>query len=382
MSNQGEYVDLIPFNRPAVGTSAAEYVRLVLEGGHHSGDGPFTLRASAMLREIHNSPSVLLTTSCTHALEMAAMLLDIEPGDEVIIPSFTFVSTANAFALRGATIVWADIDAATLSLDVEVVASLINSRTRAVIVVHYAGLAPDMDRLAEVCRERNVSLIEDNAHGLFGSYNDRALGTFGDLSTLSFHETKNISAGEGGALVINNVELLERAEILREKGTNRSQFFRGAVDKYTWVDIGSSYLPAEVIAAILSAALEDSDRTQFRRLRVCDLYRNQLSGWASASNTRLPVQLPGRVTPGHMFYLVFDDSRHQLSFISHMRKQGIMCVFHYVPLHSSPIGLRHPLRASCRNTEAVSTNLVRLPLFAGISDEQVERVVEAAISYE
>lgn len=373
---------VIPFNRPAVGPRATSYASEVLTGGHHSGDGPFTRRATAELTDLFPGAEVLLTTSCTHALEMAAILLDIVPGDEIIMPSFTFVSTANAFALRGAHIVWCDIDEQTLSLDVDIVESLITPRTRAVVVVHYAGAAPDMNRLTALCSRTGVALVEDNAHGLFGTFQERPLGSFGDLSTLSFHETKNISCGEGGALVINNQRFAERAEIIREKGTNRSQFFRGAVDKYTWQDIGSSYLPADLSAAVLLAALEDRVRTQQRRRYIVERYNAELAEWSHRASARPSASLADRTLPDHLFRFIFDDPEDQLSFIAHMRRADVLCVFHYVPLHTSPFGSRFPLRRPCPITEWVAPRLVRLPLFADLSDTDIDRVVSAATNYQ
>jgi dTDP-4-amino-4,6-dideoxygalactose transaminase len=373
---------VIPFNRPAIGPRAVEYVNDVLQNGHHSGDGIYTKRATEALSSLHNSARVLLTTSCTHALEMAALLINLEPGDEVIMPSFTFVSTANAFVLRGAHIVWGDIDRRTLSLDVDVVEALITPRTRAVVVVHYAGVSPDMERLVAVCRSAGVTLIEDNAHGLFGAFRNRPLGTFGDLSTLSFHETKNVSCGEGGALAINNDMYSHRAEILREKGTNRSQFFRGAVDKYTWMDVGSSYLPADMNAAVLLAAIEDRERTQQRRHSICEQYRSELADWSHSVAGQLSAPIEDRSLPDHLFRVIFDDPANQHLFIDHMRRRDITSVFHYVPLHSSPFGSRFELRLPCTNTDWVASRLVRLPLFADLSDRDLERVVDVARSFD
>src|SRR5262245_36828368 len=294
----------IPFNRPSLVGKEMEYVAQSVANGHISGDGIFTRRCHALLEETLSVRKALLTTSCTHALEMAAILLDIRPGDEVIAPSFTFVSSVNAFVLRGARPVFADIRPDTLNIDETKLESLITPKTRAIIVVHYAGVACEMDTIMEIANRHQLAVIADNAHGLFGKYKGRYLGTFGAFSTLSFHETKNFSCGEGGALLINAPDYIERAEIIREKGTDRSKFFRGQVDKYTWVDIGSSFLPSDALAAFLLAQLEEREKIQSRRRMIWQTYFDQLSAWASEHCVRLPIIPDSCQQSYHMFYLL------------------------------------------------------------------------------
>jgi dTDP-4-amino-4,6-dideoxygalactose transaminase len=372
----------VPFNRPASATRSLEYISAVLASGRESGDGPFTKKASSALSACLGGAPVLLTTSCTHALEMAALLASVQPGDEVILPSFTFVSTANAFVLRGAVPRFADIDSRTLNIDPVSISRLCSDRTKAICVVHYAGIGCDMERIVPLAARAGAMLIEDNAHGLFGSYGGQPLGTFGALATQSFHETKNISSGEGGALVINDPELYERAEIIREKGTNRSRFFRGQIDKYSWVDVGSSYLPAEVIAAALLAQLEDAERIQQRRKEVWARYHFGLRCWALDNGIRQPFVPDNCEHPAHMYYLLLPDLVTRTRFIEHLREREVLAVFHYLPLHLSEVGMRLGGRAGdCPVTEAVTDQLVRLPLFADISDDEVARVLDAVTSF-
>ena len=368
----------IPFNRPGVSGREREYVAEVLGGPHWSGDGDYTRRASAWLEAHIGVPRALLTTSCTHALDMAALLLDLEPGDEVIMPSFTFVSTANAVVLRRARPVFVDIRPDTLNLDERQIEAAVTPRTRAIVVVHYAGVACDMEAITAVAARHRLSLIEDNAHGLFGRYRDRPLGSFGRMATLSFHETKNVSCGEGGALLLSDPALIERAEILREKGTNRSRFFRGQVDKYTWVDQGSSYLPAEMLAAILFAQLEASAITQARRLTIWNRYAAELADWARSRGVRLPTVPADCEHPAHIFYLLLPSEPDRRSLIDHLKGHGILSVFHYLPLHRSPMGVRAGRSiGDLPVTDAVSDQLLRLPLFAGLTDAEVDDVVSA-----
>ncbi len=294
----------IPFNRPCLAGNEYKYIAEAIANGHASGDGPFTRRCHQLLEKQLGVRKALLTTSCTHALEMAAILLDCGPEDEVILPSFTFVSTANAFALRGAKIVFADIRPDTLNLDEERLERLLTRRTKAIVPVHYAGVACEMEAIGSIARQHGVRIVEDNAHGLLARYRGQYTGTFGALATQSFHETKNVHCGEGGALIINDPELVERALIIREKGTNRSQFFRGQVDKYTWVDIGSSYLPSDLLAAFLLAQLEGHAEIQRKRRRLWEFYQTSLAGWAQERGIRLPV-VPGHCEQAyHMFYLI------------------------------------------------------------------------------
>jgi dTDP-4-amino-4,6-dideoxygalactose transaminase len=374
---------MTPFNKPYAAPRQMEMLAEVAGSRHHCGDGPMTARASQMLRDMHpGSAGVLLTTSCTHALELAALLLNLEPGDEVIIPSFTFVSTANAFALRGATIRFADVNPQTLCMDPASVAQLVSERTRAIVPVHYAGVACDMRPILTIARSVGATVIEDNAHGLFARHEGQALGTFGQMSTLSFHETKNISAGEGGALVINDPAFVERAEIAREKGTNRSLFFRGMVDKYTWIDLGSSWLPSEYTAACLVAALEDSERTQASRQHAWSRYEAELTDWANAQGVQLPEVPPGNDQPAHLFYLLLPDLSARSRFILHMKEAQIQTVFHYLPLDTSPGGQSHSSgRDECPVTRSVSERLVRLPLFATIDDATINKVVASVLDF-
>jgi dTDP-4-amino-4,6-dideoxygalactose transaminase len=349
-----------------------------LELGHISGDGEFTRRCHDLLRAELGVGAVLLTTSCTHALEMAAMLLEISPGDEVIVPDFTFVSTANAFVLRGAKPVFVDIRPDTLNLDERLLERAIGPRTRAIVPVHYAGIACEMDTILELARQRGIAVVEDNAHGLFGRWKGRALGAFGELAALSFHETKNFSCGEGGALLVNDRRLIERAEIVREKGTNRKRFFRGEVDKYTWVDIGSSYLPSDLLAAYLYGQLEQKDAVLASRRRIYERYLEGLAPWADTTGARLPTIPSDCWSSYHMFYVVLPTPEARARLIARLRDAGILAVFHYLPLHLSEMARRWGGRAGdCPVTEAVSERLVRLPFYTSLSEEDQERVIEA-----
>jgi dTDP-4-amino-4,6-dideoxygalactose transaminase len=368
----------IPFNKPGRAGKEFAYIERALANGHISGDGAFTKACHALLSELHGGSPVLLTTSCTHALEMAALLLELKEGDEVIVPSFTFVSTANAFAVHGARLVFADIRPDTLNLDEEALQSLVSPRTRAIVPVHYAGIGCAMERILEIANRNDVAVIEDNAHGFLGKWRGRPLGTFGALATLSFHETKNFTCGEGGALVINDGRFTERAEILREKGTNRGRFFRGEVDKYSWVDLGSSYLPSDLLAAYLLAQLEARAEILTARRRVFERYRDGLAGWAAANGIRLPVIPPDAEPSYHMFYVLLPDHAAQQAFLLHMREKAIQCVFHYVPLHSSEAGRRYgSVPVSCPVTDSVSERIVRLPFFNDLTDVDQQRVIEA-----
>lgn len=366
----------IPFNRPTLVGKELHYISEVILKGHAAGDGEFTRRCHALLERVLGVPEVLLTTSCTDALEMAALLLDIRPGDEVIVPSFTFVSTANAFVLRGAQIVFADIRSDTLNLDETSLPCLITRKTRAVVPVHYAGVGCEMDVICRIAADNGIAVVEDNAHGLFGRYRGRYLGTFGALATQSFHETKNVICGEGGALIINDPQYIERAEIIREKGTNRSRFFRGQVDKYTWVDIGSSYLPSDILAAFLYAQLEFREEIQARRKQIWHYYRQQLSGWAEACGVTLPYIPPGCEHPYHMFYIITPTADFRDRLIDHLKADGISSVFHYLPLHLSPMGERLGARqGDCPVTESVSERLLRLPFYNDLTESDQARVV-------
>lgn len=353
-----------------------ENLARAIANSHISGDGEFTKRCHRLLEEALGIKKALLTTSCTHALEMAALLANVRPGDEVIVPSFTFVSTINAFVLRGARPVFADIRADTLNLDENKIVSLITNHTKVILPIHYAGIGCEMDRILEISQEHRLSVIEDNAHGLFAKYKGQFLGTFGRFATQSFHETKNFSCGEGGALLINNPEDIERAEIIREKGTNRSRFFRGQVDKYSWVDIGSSYLPSDMLAAFLLAQLEARDRIQARRKEIWLTYHRELAGWAETNNVGLPTIPKHCEQSYHMFYLLIPSLTLRQELIAHLRRQGILSVFHYLPLHLSTMGRKFGGKeGDCPVTESVSDRLLRLPFYFDLSQEDQQMVI-------
>jgi dTDP-4-amino-4,6-dideoxygalactose transaminase len=373
----------IPFNRPALVGREFEYIREALEAGHLSGDGAFTRRCSELLEELLGAQRALLTTSCTHALEMSALLLELQPGDEVIVPSFGFVTTASAFALHGARPVFADIRPDTLNLDEARLASHVTPRTRAIVALHYAGVGCELDEILRLTEGTPIAVVEDNAHGLLGTYRGRALGSFGCLATQSFHETKNLICGEGGALIINRASLIERAEILRDKGTDRSRFFRGLVDKYTWVDVGSSYLPSEILAAFLLAQLEARELVQTRRAELWNRYREELAGWAEERGIGLP-QIPDHcVHPSHLFYLILPDEAVRRSLIEHLRARGILAVFHYQPLHLSAVGRKLGGRAGdCPVAEQMGECLLRLPLYHALGDSEQEEIVEAILEFD
>lgn len=367
----------IPFNRARFEGNEQAYIVQAIANGHISGDGPFSKKCHAFLEEQLGVEKALLTTSCTHALEMAALLLDLEPGDEVIMPSFTFVSTVNAFVLRGVRPVFADIRPDTLNLDEQQLETLITPKTRAIVPVHYAGVGCEMDEIMRIARKHGLTVIEDNAHGLFGKFRGNYLGTFGALATQSFHETKNFTCGEGGALLINDPAYIERAEILREKGTNRSQFFRGQVDKYTWVDAGSSYLPSDMLAAFLYAQLEQRKHIQMLRREIWEFYYEHLQDWAVENGVRLPVVPEHCEQTYHMFYLLMPNLEMRTRFIAHLKKNGILAVFHYVPLHKSPMGrLLTGDKFACPVTEDISDRLVRLPFFNSLRESQLREIVE------
>jgi dTDP-4-amino-4,6-dideoxygalactose transaminase len=368
----------VPFNRPAVTGREIEYLREALQSHRISGDRDFTRRCHALLRELTTSPRPFLTTSCTHALEMAMLLANLAPSDEVICPAFTFVSAANAIALRGARVVFVDVRRDTMNVDEELIEAAITPRTRAMIVMHYAGVGCEMDRILEIARRHGLMVVEDNAHGLFGRFRGRPLGTFGALATLSFHETKNITCGEGGALLVNDERLVERAEIIREKGTNRARFFRGDVDRYTWSDLGSSYLPSDLLAACLLAQLEAAETIQQKRHQIWNTYSTELAPWAERVGARLPVIPEHCDHPAHLFYLLMPSLGVRTAFIEHLRQRGIMAIFHYQPLHLSEMGRRVGGAAGqCPVTEDIADRLVRLPLFFHMEGRQQEKVIES-----
>ncbi|NOZ24452.1 MAG: dTDP-4-amino-4,6-dideoxygalactose transaminase [Planctomycetes bacterium] len=368
----------IPFNRPCFVGNEQEYIARSIATGNISGDGLFTKKCTELFERELGVPKVLLTTSCTHALEMAALLLDIQPGDEVLVPSFTFVTTATAFVLRGARPVFADIRPDTLNLDESKLDALITPRTKAIVPVHYAGVASEMDAILGIANRHGIPVVEDSAHGLFGKYKGKCLGTFGQLAAQSFHETKNFTCGEGGALLVNDLQYAARAEIIREKGTNRSSFFRGEVDKYTWVDVGSSYLLADILAAFLYAQLEGREEIEAKRRRVWNTYYEGLKDWAEERGVQLPFVPPYCEQPYHLFYILLPSSEQQQAFIAYLRSRGIQSTFHFLPLHLSDMGRKFGGRpGDCPVTEDASYRLVRLPFYNDLTEEDQNRVVAA-----
>lgn len=372
----------IPFNKPCFVGAELDYIAQAVARGQISGVGHFTRACQELLARALGAPRALLTTSCTHALEMAALLLEVGPGDEVIVPSFTFVSTVNAFILRGARPVFADIRPDTLNMDEALLERLITPRTRAIVPVHYAGVGCEMDAIMAIAARRGVAVVEDNAHGLFGRYRGRPLGTFGCLATQSFHETKNITCGEGGALLINDPSLAERAEIIRDKGTDRSRFLRGQVDKYTWVDVGSSYPPSDMLAAFLYAQLERREAIQARRRAIWERYMAGLELWAVESGVGLPVVPAHCEQAYHMFYMLLPTEADRDALIAHLKAHGVLAVFHYVPLHLAPMGRGYGYGpGDCPLTEALSARLLRLPFYNDLSAADQERVIAAVASF-
>jgi dTDP-4-amino-4,6-dideoxygalactose transaminase len=372
----------IPFNRPFATGDEIDYIRAAIATPKFSGDGSFTAHCHTLLEQSLGIQKALLTTSCTDALEMAALLLEIASGDEVILPAFTFPSTANAFVLRGARPVFVDIRGDTLNIDENQIEQRITERTKAIFLIHYAGVGCEMDTILAIARRHAIAVVEDNAHGLYGRYRGRYLGTFGQLAALSFHETKNFSCGEGGALLINDAQFNERAEILREKGTDRSRFFRGEIDKYNWVDVGSSYLPSDLLAAFLRAQLEHRDQIQSMRRQVWENYSRELASWAKTNGTRLPIIPPECEQSYHMFYLIMPSFERRQALISHLAGLGILAVFHYLPLHLSPMGLRFGGReGDCPVTEDLADRLLRFPFFTGMSSSDQAQVIDAVRAF-
>lgn len=373
---------MIPFNKPPVTGSEIDLLRDAIGRGKLSGDGHYTKLCNAAIEQLAGSPKALLTHSCTAALEMGAILCDLEPGDEVIMPSYTFVSTANAAVLRGAVPVFVDIDPATLNIDPVAAEAAITERTKAIFAVHYAGFPADMDALGEVCARHSLALVEDAAQALGSRYKGRLAGSLGDLAAFSFHETKNIVSGEGGALTINNPALAARAEIIREKGTNRSSFFRGEVDKYTWVDIGSSYLPSELIAAFLYSQLSEMEDITAARLAIFDRYTREFAILEQRQLAELPKIPRDTQGNGHMFYLLLPSLERREALIAFLRERGVLAPFHYVPLHSAPAGRRLArAHGDLAVTNRISDTLVRLPLFFGMADEEVATVIAAVLEF-
>lgn len=374
---------MIPFNAPPIVGSELSFMQLAMNSGKLCGDGGFTQRCQRWMEQQFGSKKVLLTPSCTASLEMAALLIDIQPGDEVIMPSYTFVSTANAFVLRGATIVFVDIRPDTLNIDETKIEAAITDKTRAIVPVHYAGVACEMDSIMALAAKHQLYVIEDAAQGVMSRYKGRALGTIGHIGCFSFHETKNYTAGgEGGATLLNDAALIERAEIIREKGTNRSQFFRGQVDKYTWRDIGSSYLMADLQAAYLWAQLEQAEPINQRRLHLWQRYYDALRPLAAANRVTLPSLPADCQHNAHMFYLKLRDSEERQRLIDWMKAADIMTVFHYIPLHSAPAGERFTrYHGEDRFTTAESERVLRLPLFYNLADSDQQRVIDTLLSF-
>lgn len=368
---------MIPFNQPSIEGAEFEYMRLAIEAQHISGDGQFTKKVQALLAELLAVPRVLLTTSCTSALEMSAILAEITPGDEVIAPAFTFVTSVNSFVLRGARPILIDIRPDTLNIDESLIEEAITERTKAIVVVHYAGVGCEMDTIMAIAKSYGILVVEDNAHGLLAKYKGKLLGTFGAMATLSFHETKNFSCGEGGAILLNDERFIERAEIIREKGTDRSRFFRGQVDKYTWVDIGSSYVPSDLLAAYLLAQLEAREAIQHKRQTVWERYAGALQSWANEIDVQLPFVPEYCAQSYHMFYMIMPSHESRTDFIAYLKAHGAMAVFHYVPLNTSPMGQKlGAMPGQCPVTEDVSDRLVRLPFFNNLTTADQDYLID------
>ena len=369
--------EIIPFNQPFTIGPEFTYMQDAVKRGRISGDGFYTKQCQFFLQNRYGFKKALLTTSCTDTLEMAAILAGIQPGDEVILPAFTFVSTANAFVLRGARPVFADVDPRTLNLDVAKLESLISEKTKVIVPVHYAGISCDMDQLQEIAKVKNLLVVEDAAQALDAKYKGRPLGNLGNLAAFSFHETKNVMCGEGGALAINDENFLERAEIIREKGTNRAAFFRGEAAKYDWLDVGSSFLPSDLNAAYLLAQLENLETIQQKRLKLWNTYYRELKPLANAGKLQLPFVPDYATNNAGLFYLLCRTSEERTALLAHLKAQGIMAVFHYLPLHESPYYLKHYPKVSLPVTENAARRLVRLPFYFNLTENQQSRILEA-----
>jgi dTDP-4-amino-4,6-dideoxygalactose transaminase len=373
---------MIPFNKPYISGKELDYIQQAIANLHLSGDGVFSRRCEAFIEQQLGVRRTLLTTSCTAALEMAALLIDVQPGDEIIVPAFTFPSTINAFVLRGARPVFADIRPDTLNLNEKLLPALITPRTKAIVAVHYAGVSCEMETIMQIAREHSLQVIEDNAHGLFGKYQQKRLGTFGSLAALSFHETKNIICGEGGALLVNDPDFIERAEIIREKGTDRSRFFRGEVDKYTWVDVGSSYVLSDILAAFLYAQLEAHEAIQWQRQRRWNFYYENLKDWAESLSIRLPLVPANCEQPYHMFYLILNSLPERTALINYLRSRNINAIFHYQPLNRSAMGQRLGTREdNCPVADDVSNRVLRLPFYNAMTEDEQAQVVFAVKNF-
>lgn len=372
----------VPFNQPLMTGRELEYVRQALSSGHTAGDGPFTKQCQAWLMKQTGAKAALMTHSCTAALEMAALLADIQPGDEVILPSYTFVSTANAFVLRGAVPVFVDIRPDTFNLDETLVEAAITPKTKVIVPVHYAGVSCEMDRLLAIADRHNLLVVEDAAQGILSHYKGRPVGSMGHLAALSFHETKNVISGEGGALLINDPRLLERAEIIREKGTNRSKFFRGEVDKYTWVDVGSSFLPSDILSAVLLAQLEQSDYIIQRRMNLWHQYHLAFATLEQQGRVRRPLIPDACQHNAHIYHLLTDSLETRTELLAYLKQNGVRSTFHYVPLHSAPAGQAYGRTAGQMTvTDDISDRLIRLPLGAGMSMLEGRAVIDQVYSF-
>ena len=373
----------ISFNKSFLAGNELKYIEQAVLSGQIKGDGPFTNKCNKWMEQKFNAEKVLLTTSCTSALEMSAILCNIEPGDEVIMPSYTFVSTANAFVIRGAKPVFVDIRPDTLNIDETKIEAAITPKTKAIVPVHYAGVGCEMDTIMRIAKKHNLFVIEDAAQGVMAKYKNKYLGTIGDLGTYSFHETKNYSSGEGGAIVINNPKMIERAEIIREKGTNRSKFFRGEVDKYTWVDVGSSYLPSEIIAAFLFAQLEKAEEINQKRLEIWQRYFDGLKGLEEKEIVRLPIIPDNCKHNAHMFYILLQDEKTRNDLMDFLKKEkNILSVFHYVPLHSAPMGKKvSPQKKELPVTNNLSGRILRLPFYYNLTDEEQTYIIESVKNF-
>ena len=369
--------DRIPFNRPYATGNELAYLTEAQRHGHLSGDGSFTRRCHQWIEQRTGCVKALLTQSCTSALDLAALLLDLKPGDEVIMPSFTFVSTANAFVLRGAVPVFVDIREDTLNLDERLIEAAITPRTRAIVPVHYAGVSCEMDAIAAIAARHGLRIVEDAAQGVMAGYKGRPLGAIGDIGCFSFHETKNVISGEGGSLLVNDAELVQTAEIMREKGTDRGRFFRGEVDKYTWQNVGSSFLPSEITAAFLWAQLEQAERITVERVAIWRRYHEMLAPLEQRGVLRRPVIPPDCQHNGHIYYILLETAEDRAHVLAELNRGGINAVFHYVPLHSSPAGMRFGRCAGeLKVTTSQSERLIRLPMWLGLSESQQQRVCE------
>lgn len=372
---------MIPFNKQNLFGKELEYIKDAFENGKISGDGKYTKLCSRFMEERFNSKKILLTTSCTHALELAVLLADIMEGDEVILPSYTFVSTANAFALRGAKLIYCDIREDNLNIDETKIEELITKKTKAIVPVHYAGVACEMDTIMEIAKRHDLIVIEDAAQGVDAMYKDRYLGTIGDFGCYSFHETKNFSSGEGGAISINDEKYVKRAEIIREKGTNRSQFFRGEVDKYTWVDIGSSYLPSDINAAVLYNQFENIEKINQKRKAIYERYYDGLAELQTRGILRLPIVNDYAKTNYHMFYIILNSEQERDGLMYYLKDNGINSVFHYIPLHESPYSRSRYGTFNLPVTEDLSGRLLRLPMYYSLRLEEVDYIVEQIYKY-